>query len=962
MKVPARIIELVETFNRNIDSYKGPNYNETQVRREFIDPFFVELGWDVNNTNGLAEAYKDVIHEDSIKIGDALKAPDYCFRIGGTRKFFVEAKNPSINIKDAPSPAFQLRRYAWSAKLPLSILTDFEELAVYDCRVKPLKNDRSSTARTKYFKYTEYSDRWNEIASIFSKDAILKGSFDNYALSNKRKKGTAEVDAAFLVEIEKWRDILARNIALRNNSLTNRQLNYAVQRTIDRIIFLRIAEDRGIEQYAQLQGLINGQDIYPRLFKIFEQADDRYNSGLFHFTSEPGRTDCDEISETLIIDDKPLKDILKSLYYPDCPYAFSVLPAEILGQVYEQFLGKVITLTPAHRAKIEDKPEVKKAGGVYYTPKYIVDYIVENTIGKLLENKTPTSAAKLKILDPACGSGSFLIGAYQYLLDWHLKYYTENDPEKHTKAKEPRLYKTDKNEFRLTVAERKRILTNNIFGVDIDSQAVEVTKLSLLLKVLEGEKQLVLFHRGRALPDLSNNIKCGNSLIGPDFYKNQQMLMFDEEEQYKINAFDWKTEFPEILNKKNPGFNTVIGNPPYLAGREWETTLHSQRSYFAANYSCMTDQYDLYALFIQKAVDSLCIHGAFGFITPNTWLNNKHYESLRHWLAKRLSITVLADYREVKVFSKATVLPIVFVAVREQSPNIKTLFPVETFASKSSSTTILSSLSTWKAFPYCVFNLSIATTDLPLLKKIEAGGIPLRDMAEVRFGVKVYQKGKGKPPQKGHEATQKLFESKNKTSPTYHPYIRGKYVTPWNIQSHHAWLNYGPHLAEPRSIDLFKGPRILLRRIVADRLILSPTAELLIADQLLHTIKPNTGAPAHLYIAGILHSPLISYYFRKRFNRTESTFPEIRIAELGDLPIAYLQHSPAATKSHHDKMVSLVESMLDLNRKLPKAKTAHEKTILQRQITATDNQIDKLVYKLYNLTDEEIKIIEDSTK
>ncbi len=224
MTVPARIIELVETFNRNIDAYKGPNYNETQVRREFIDPFFIELGWDINNINGLAEAYKDVIHEDSIKIGDAFKAPDYCFRIGGTRKFFVEAKNPSINIKDAPHPAFQLRRYAWSAKLPLSILTDFEEFAVYDCRAKPLKNDRSSTARTIYFNYTEYPDCWNEIASIFSKDAILKGSFDKYALSAKRKKGTAEVDTAFLAEIEKWRDILARNIALRNESLTNRQI------------------------------------------------------------------------------------------------------------------------------------------------------------------------------------------------------------------------------------------------------------------------------------------------------------------------------------------------------------------------------------------------------------------------------------------------------------------------------------------------------------------------------------------------------------------------------------------------------------------------------------------------------------------------------------------------------------------------------------------------------------------
>ena len=214
-----------------------------------------------------------------------------------------------------------------------------------------------------------------------------------------------------------------------------------------------------------------------------------------------------------------LKDILKRLYYPDSPYEFSVLPADILGQVYEQFLGKVIRLTAGHQAEVEDKPEVKKAGGVYYTPTYIVDYIVKNTVGKLLEGKTPKKAAELRILDPACGSGSFLIGAYQYLLDWHRDWYVEHGPEKHRKE----LYQGPGGDWRLTTAEKKRILLNNIYGVDIDSQAVETTKLSLLLKVLEGETsesldaQLSFLHE-RALPDLAANIKCGNSLIGPDFY------------------------------------------------------------------------------------------------------------------------------------------------------------------------------------------------------------------------------------------------------------------------------------------------------------------------------------------------------------------------------------------------------------------------------------------------------------
>ena len=291
----------------------------------------------------------------------------------------------------------------------------------------------------------------------------------------------------------------------------------------------------------------------------------------FYFRPEKGRsTDLDDLTPDLNLDDKVLKDILKSLYYPDSPYEFSVLPSDILGQVYERFLGKVIRLTAGHRAVIELKPEVRKAGGVYYTPTYIVDYIVKETVGKLVEGKKPGprgGVSKLRILDPACGSGSFLLGAYQFLLDWHRDEYVKDDPEKWAKGKTPCLFLKSGDDWRLTTDERKRILLNNIYGVDKDDQAVEVTKLSLLLKVLEGEddetiqKQFLLFQK-RALPDLGDNIKCGNSLIDSDFYDGQQGNLFDEEEVYRINAFDWDKEFPDIM--KNGGFDAVIGNPPYV--------------------------------------------------------------------------------------------------------------------------------------------------------------------------------------------------------------------------------------------------------------------------------------------------------------------------------------------------------------------------------------------------------------
>src|SRR6266487_1759115 len=603
MPAPPVIADLVERFDQQLEAYQSGRYNETQLRREFVDPMFKAFGWDMDNVSGYAEAYKDVIHEDAIRIGGATKAPDYCFRIGGTRNFFLEAKKPSVDIKTDAHPAYQLRRYAWSAKLPLSILTDFEEFAVYDCRVEPKLSDKASVARVLYLDFREYVSRWDDIAKIFAREAILKGSFDKFAESTKAKRGTAEVDDAFLSEIEKWRADLARNLAMRNVDLSQRDLNFSVQRTIDRIVFLRICEDRRIEVYGRLQALLNGEHTYRRLYQLFREADDRYNSGLFYFQKEKDRVEPpDDLTPELDIDDGVLKGIIRRLYYPDSPYEFSVLPADILGQVYEQFLGKVIRLTEGHQARVEDKPEVKKAGGVYYTPTYIVDYIVENTVGKLLENKTPKSAAKLRILDPACGSGSFLIGAYQHLLDWHRDWYSANDTKKWSTGRNPALYRGMGGEWKLTTGARKRILLQNIFGVDIDAQAVEVTKLSLLLKVLEGESEQTLatqlrFYHERALPDLGRNIKCGNSLIGPDFYQQSEMRFLDEDERYRINVFDWNAEFPEIM--KAGGFDAVIGNPPYV---RIQMMKELEVKYIFATYRSANNRINLFAAFLERSL------------------------------------------------------------------------------------------------------------------------------------------------------------------------------------------------------------------------------------------------------------------------------------------------------------------------------------------------------------------------
>lgn len=529
-RAPRELLDLVGRYAENRESYRKTTYNETQARREFIDPLFDLLGWDVGNKQGFAEAYKPVVHEDRVKVGGRTKAPDYSFRIGGTRKFFLEAKKPSADVVKDREAALQLRRYAWSAKLPLSILTNVEHLAVYDCRIRPSAGDAAGTARLMLIRYDELPAKWDELVAIFSLNAIQRGAFDRYAEDTRPRRGTVAVDDDFLDEIERWRVLLAWAFLRQNKLLDTYDLNDAVQKTIDRLVFLRIAEDRGIEPFGKLKQIANGQDVYVSLSKSFRESDRRYNSGLFHFDPNEGDRDTlDTTTLNLKLADKPLRDVILSLYPPRSAYEFSVIPADILGQVYERFLGKTIKIK-GRSIEIDEKPDVKKAGGVYYTPTFVVRHIVKNIVAALTSGKTPTdisgersSSRPIRIVDPACGSGSFLIEVYQELLDWYLLQYI-TEPSRYSRGSAPKIFQGPHGEWRLSISEKKRVLLAHIYGVDVDPQAVEVTKLSLLLKVLEGESsdlvasQVSFLDNQRVLPDLGSRIKCGNSIIAKDFY------------------------------------------------------------------------------------------------------------------------------------------------------------------------------------------------------------------------------------------------------------------------------------------------------------------------------------------------------------------------------------------------------------------------------------------------------------
>ena len=1005
MKTPDAILRLCDIFTDHKEHYKSSSYNETQLRREFLDPFWKALGWDIDNERGIADAYKDVIHEDSIKIGGSAKAPDYCFRISGIRKFFVEAKRPSIDIKENVAPAFQLRRYAWSAKLQASVVSDFEEFSIYDTLICPSRSDKVSVARTSYFTFEDYSDNWDEISTIFSRDAVLNGSLDEFGEKAKENKFAYEVDDAFLDEIEDWRIKLARNISTRNSEISIRDLNYAVQKIIDRIIFLRICEDRGIEDYGRLKDLETGEGVYNRLLELFQDADERYNSGLFHFRTEKKRAgNPDKLTPSLHLDDSVISNIVQSLYYPESPYEFSVLPADILGQVYERFLGKTIRFTANHRVKIEYKPEVRKAGGIYYTPTYVVDYIVGNTLGRLLNGPNPSTpkpipvskAAQLKILDPACGSGSFLISAYQYLLDWHRDQYALQG-QYHSRGKHPKLYQALGGEWQLTTSERKRILLSNIHGVDIDSQAVEVTKLSLLLKVLEGETRQQLqrdfiAQRERILPDLGNNIRCGNSLIAPDYYNNQQMQLIADDELYRVNVFSWQDGFPTIMSKG--GFSCVIGNPPWGADFS-EKELEYLRG---IHREIIVRMIDSFMYFVSASFRILEEEGYFGMILPDVFLYQKDNEKLRRLLFERYSMTYAVNAGDV--FEKVT-RPTSIVIARNTSRQKEPVFVADISTIKKAKKAKIFSrgLSYEAAGPDLFLNLPQARiptgdiADYSIVFKIMSSEFPRLLSFVDNDGI---QRGVSPDLKEAFILTSNDAKRLKLESEFLRPvYTGGVHVKRYQCLEHELVLVYtskhtnfsvcpnickhiaslkkkitckevtqGKHplysLHRPRKSSIFEKPSKLLGVITEDEIILSLDNKQTYATDGLYLFALENSLLTN-YVMGILNSRLFVFLYRKLSIEGGRVLAQVKPTLLAHLPIRPIDFRNSDDLNLIDKMNSLTKTIMSINVQQNCESNPDTLNRLTIRKQAIDRQIDGLVYDMYDLCENEKQVVETAT-
>ncbi|MBI3463644.1 MAG: N-6 DNA methylase, partial [Planctomycetes bacterium] len=564
---PREIRRLVEGFVSNITVLRDPNTNEATIRQQYIDRFWI----------------------------------------------------------------------AWSAQIPFAVLTDFQQFRLFDCTLKPYFQEPSRGLVEEFdIHFSNYEAQWDVLLATFGREAVASGSLESLLLRIKKLKagrrvrgvdrmlvemrGTEPVGRSFLAELEAYRVRFARALYTENRSAFPdadtrhgaAKLTEAAQRLMDRLVFLRVCEDRNIEPWGTLRDTVNRcsqerTDLYAGLVGTFRTLDAQYNGYLFkpHFTEE------------LKVSAQLLRDFIAGFYPPESAYNFEAIGDDLLGIVYERFLGSVVTLKRG-QVDVEEKPEVRHAGGVYYTPRFVVDAIIHRTIGLKISGKTPAEVLDVRVLDAACGSGSFLVAAYSYLMR-HCRHDISRHPAHAEIADGPRgrkkravAFRTRDGTWQLTPEFKGLLLTSCIFGVDIDPQAVEVTVMSLYLKMLEGPMPQKVLWRERLLPDLVNNVRCGNSLISQiDFdpwweEENGKLFGGEDEARFRINAFDWTSHtrgFGRLL-ESHGGFDCVIGNPPYIRVQELQRWAPDECEFYKWRYqSARAGNFDIYVVFLERGLE-----------------------------------------------------------------------------------------------------------------------------------------------------------------------------------------------------------------------------------------------------------------------------------------------------------------------------------------------------------------------
>lgn len=854
------IAKLIEKYENIKAEGKIGKYSEAQTLNEFIEPLFENLGWDIRNWKNPNEVTK----EEKVSNGRA----DLAFRLNGIPKFFLEAKSLKTDL-DVESYSRQAINYSWNKGVSWAVLTDFESLKLYNAQAKSKSLQDKLVFEIPYSEYISDFDRLR----LLSKESFLSNELDKYAEKYGKKIKKQTVTEKLYDDLRKAREILTKSFGAWNKDLSQENLDEGVQRILDRLIFIRVLEDKELEE-PTLKPLINAWkkdgsvQLFENLTKKFRELDRIYNSNLFsdHF--------CEKWEEY----GKGMETAVALLYGTDMyEYDFKHIPADILGGVYESYLGYIaqnpIEIETDKKSgkllKFEDKKELKlksrkkrKEQGIYYTPKYIVDYIVRETLGKKLEEiKSIHELKQLKVLDPACGSGSFLTKALETIND---KYKDFGNPgNQDTKT---------------------QILIENIHGVDLDSQAVELAKLNLLIDALDKKDKL---------PDLTENIRVGNSLISGS---EEELKKYFGKNWRDKKPFDWEEEFPNAA--KQGGFDVIIGNPPYSNSKELDV---DDKKYFSAHYKTATDQYDLYVLFVEKALKLLKDDGLFSFIIPNKFLITRYGLALRKFIVENATLISFKDYSSENVFTDASVYPIVLVLQKKKSKKIindKKYDLLKIFGLNEKEDSIIEKMD--------------SITEIEKFKVWR----PLATSKNIAEGKDIVITNR--------EVNRYFFDEDKK-----------------------GFLNV------KRDYDIAKD-KIIMKKICYD-LEASIDREGYSPINTTYCIKIDTENTNLNYILGVINSKLLSYYVRKKYQETalRGGYIELRVYQIEKLPMMKVPRNKQA------EIIKLVDKILNSYKKLQFIPENSEKwKSLKREIEKVDREIDRKVYALYGLTEEEIKIIE----
>ena len=916
-----RIIELISKYEQIKNSGEIKRYNEESTKKDFILPLFEALGWNVYNRNK---------RNDSISAEETIskKRVDYGFRIKGIPKFFLEAKSmKEDNIQTNPKYVTQAIDYAWMKSCSWAILANFETIAVYNADWK-----ESNYGNNLFFVLHPSDFLTDKRFTYFSKIAFENNELDKLASKYGKKQLKNPINKQLLQDMIHFREVLSKDV-VRNNQdkhLSQDDIDEAVQRILDRLIFIRNAEDRGLEEN-QLQSIVRqwrdkGKGhLVKEISKIYRDYDDKYNSKLF----------AHHLCDGLYIENEALQEVIEGLNQSkdnSYRYDFSIIESDVLGNIYEQYLGNILKSTPK-RAKLEESKTHRKEQGIYYTPSYIVDYIVKNTVGEFIKTHTPEEIRNVKILDPACGSGSFLIRAYKELENYWVNYYSRNK-EMPKSARNIEQAKFDdpytENKAVKFYSTKTEILKNNIFGVDLDPKAVEIAQLNLLLRISESKQRL---------PMLQNNIKVGNSLV--------------DDPSISDRAFKWKEEFPEIV--KEGGFDIVVGNPPY----ERILNLEIEKEFYSKRYVSAFGSYDIYVLFIDKAIQLLKSNGLLGFIVSNKFAVSDYGKKIRELILSNGSVLKVIDLADAKrVFPEALISPLILF-FKKSKPESFT--PVKRIILDKKSTIIDESLV--ETVPREWFVNTNGTYNIRYNKRGEAIEEKIRMMSkfgdvfsDIRTGIMGFEYWKIEPFLHDEKMGNDDIRITTNSYINDYSFQWGKKVKIFKKEFTQPYARLSELPVSDNTKALFRTKRKVIIRGVARKLTAAFDNEGVGFLVAVHSILPTERYDGK-FVTGLLNSKFLNWFHKQRFYLG-------RIPE-GSLkyPISFLKELPFPSFADDNlitQISTLVGEIIPLKTRLNKIQSmdTDEVDTLISRISKIEAEVNSMVYKIYGLSNNDIKLIE----